>query len=84
MKIISIHELQSILTSGGRPDLIDVRTPAEFAGVHVPGARSVPLDNLDCDAVLGGLPNGHNEPIYSVSQWDAREKGRSEIRIRRF
>ena len=74
MKIISIHELQSILTSGGRPDLIDVRTPAEFAGVHVPGARSVPLDNLDCNAVLGGLPSGHNEPIYILCHSGTRAK----------
>jgi len=74
MKIISIHELQSILTSSGRPDLIDVRTPAEFAGVHVPGARSMPLDNLDCDAVLGGLPSGHNEPIYILCHSGTRAK----------
>jgi len=74
MKIISIHELQSILTSGGRPDLIDVRTPAEFAGVHVPGARSMPLDNLDCDAVLGWLPSGHNEPIYILCHSGTRAK----------
>jgi rhodanese-related sulfurtransferase len=74
MKLISIHELQSILTSGGRPDLIDVRTPAEFAGVHVPGARSVPLDNLDYDAVLGGRPSGHNAPIYILCHSGTRAK----------
>jgi rhodanese-related sulfurtransferase len=74
MKLISIHELQSILTSGGRLDLIDVRTPAEFAGVHVPGARSVPLDDLDCDMVLGGRPSGHNAPIYILCHSGTRAK----------
>ncbi len=74
MKVISIHELQSILTSAGMPDLIDVRTPAEFAGLHVPGARSVPLDDLDCDAVLGGLPSAHNAPIYILCHGGTRAK----------
>jgi rhodanese-related sulfurtransferase len=33
--------------SGEDVCLIDVRTPAEFVGVHAQGARSVPLDALD-------------------------------------
>ena len=34
------------------PTVIDVRTEAEFADGHVPGARNVPLDRLD-PATLG-------------------------------
>ena len=29
-----------------RPTIIDVRTPAEFAGQHVPGAINIPLDEV--------------------------------------
>ena len=75
MKLISIHELQSILTSGRRLDLIDVRTPAEFAGVHVPGARSVPLDNLDYGAVLGGARVGiMHQSTFGVTAGRARKR----------
>ena len=52
MKSITAKELKSILESNPQADLIDVRTPAEFAGVHVPEARLLPLDSLDCAAVL--------------------------------
>ena len=52
MKIISINELQSILTSSGRPDLIDVRTPAEFDGVHAAKFASAGFEN--CVVVDGG------------------------------
>jgi len=52
MKVISIHELEGILANDPAADLIDVRTPAEFAGVHVRGARLLPLDQLDCARAL--------------------------------
>ena len=29
-----------------RPTIIDVRTPAEFAGQHVPGAINIPLEEV--------------------------------------
>jgi rhodanese-related sulfurtransferase len=31
--------------------LLDVRTPAEFAAIHAVGARNVPLDRLEVDAI---------------------------------
>jgi rhodanese-related sulfurtransferase len=39
------------LQRGERLELIDVRTPIEFAEVHARGARNVPLDQLDPGAV---------------------------------
>jgi len=38
----------------GKVDLIDVRTPVEFDGVHAESARSVPLDQLDPEALRTG------------------------------
>lgn len=35
------------LVKSGQPILLDVRTPAEFNAVRVPGALNVPLDSLD-------------------------------------
>ena len=40
--------------------MIDVRTPVEFAEVHVPQARSVPLDELK----PGSLQLPKDQPVY--------------------
>ncbi len=34
--------------------LVDVRQPEEYAEVHIPGAKLMPLDNLEAN--LGALP----------------------------
>ena len=60
MKTISPIELQKILAA--QPDAVvhDVRTPVEFAEVHVPQARSVPLDELKPSL----LQLEKNQPVY--------------------
>ena len=49
----SVAELAAAQAHGGVA-LIDVRTPGEFAGGHVPGAVNIPLDEID--ARLAELP----------------------------
>jgi rhodanese-related sulfurtransferase len=44
MKTTTTSELKNHL---GEVTLIDVRTPAEFAEIHIPGSRLVPLHTLD-------------------------------------
>ncbi len=60
MKSISPVELQTILTGEPSVPLIDVRTPVEFAEVHVPQARSIPLDELK----PGSLKLQKDQPVY--------------------
>jgi rhodanese-related sulfurtransferase len=60
MKTILPVELQKILTGQPYASLIDVRTPVEFAEVHVPQARSIPLDELKPDSLQ--LPK--DQPVY--------------------
>jgi rhodanese-related sulfurtransferase len=60
MKTISPVELRSILTTHPGAAVIDVRTPVEFAEVHVPQARSVPLDELN----PGSLQLPKDQPVY--------------------
>jgi rhodanese-related sulfurtransferase len=60
MKLITPAELQKILTSQPASAVIDVRTPVEFAEVHVPQARSVPLDELK----PGSLLLQKDQPVY--------------------
>jgi rhodanese-related sulfurtransferase len=60
MKTISPVELQTILTAEPSASVIDVRTPVEFSEVHVPQARSVPLDELKPSS----LQLEKNQPVY--------------------
>jgi rhodanese-related sulfurtransferase len=56
--------------SGPPIDLIDVRTPAEFAEVHAAGARSVPLDALDPSAVIATRRGAGD--VYVICKTGAR------------
>jgi rhodanese-related sulfurtransferase len=60
MKTISPAELQQILAAQPDAVVVDVRTPVEFAEVHVTQARSVPLDELK----PGLLPLPKDQPVY--------------------
>jgi rhodanese-related sulfurtransferase len=51
---ISPATLLERITRGDAPVVLDVRTPAEFAAGHVPGAVNVPFTN-----VLAGLVDVH-------------------------
>jgi rhodanese-related sulfurtransferase len=46
MNTIDATTLRELIDAGRAPRLLDVRTPAEFETVHVPGAYNVPLDLL--------------------------------------
>lgn len=52
---IGIEELGGRLDEVGaeRPELIDVRSPQEFAVSRIPGARNLPLDAVTAQALLG-------------------------------
>jgi len=60
MKTITPRELQQILTAQPSVPVIDVRTPMEFAEVHVPQARSIPFDELK----PGSLQLQKDQPVY--------------------
>ena len=54
---ISPAQLCLLLAAGNPVELLDVRTPPEFINAHVPGARLIPLDDLDIESYLK-----HHEP----------------------
>jgi len=60
MKTITPADLQQILAAHPSSQVIDVRTPVEFAEVHVPQARSVPLNELK----PGLLQFAKDQPVY--------------------
>lgn len=57
-QVQSIHpsKVPSFLESKPNAILLDVRSPAEFAGRHASGARNMPLDTLTADAISGASP----------------------------
>ena len=60
MKTISPLDLNKLFAAQPGLALVDVRTPVEFAEVHVPQARNVPLDQLQS----GAVPVAKNQPVY--------------------
>jgi len=64
MQTLSPQELHRLRQEGQARDLIDVRTPAEFAQSHVEGARLVPLHRLDPRQLVEGRSG--SDPIYMM------------------
>jgi rhodanese-related sulfurtransferase len=66
-------ELHRRLAEGGPAQLLDVRTPGEFAAAHVPGARLIPLGDLDPAAVQ--RQRGPEEaPVYVLCHSGGRAR----------
>jgi rhodanese-related sulfurtransferase len=72
MKTISPAHLQQLLDSHTGLTLVDVRTPVEYAEVHVSQARNEPLDQFDPNSLLasGQLPK--DQPVYLLCRSGAR------------
>jgi len=72
VKEIMPWDLSRALASGSRPMLLDVREPAEFAMLHIPGAINVPRGVLeqscewDYDETVPELANGRNGDIVVI------------------
>jgi rhodanese-related sulfurtransferase len=70
---VSPQELQRRLAAGQAARLLDVRTPGEFAAAHVPGARLIPLDELDA-AAFSRERDGDASPVYVLCQSGGRAR----------
>jgi rhodanese-related sulfurtransferase len=70
---ITPRELHRLLGEGCAVELLDVRTPGEFAAAHVPGAKLVPLDDLVPAAFLKQR-GANSHPIYVLCQSGGRAR----------
>jgi rhodanese-related sulfurtransferase len=75
---VSPRELSRLLAEGCSLEMFDVRTPAEYAAEHVPGARLIPLDELDAAAFLRQRGPG-GQPIYVLCQSGSRARRAIEM-----
>ena len=69
---ITPSQLFMLLASGRSLELLDVRTSPEFINAHVPGARLVPLDDLNVETYLNHHEPG--QPVYVLCQAGARAR----------
>jgi rhodanese-related sulfurtransferase len=74
IKNMTPTEVYERMQSGERIDLVDVRTPQEYAQVHAVGARSVPLDGLTKDAVMRDAQAAPADPIYVICKSGGRSR----------
>lgn len=70
---VSPHQLAARLqSSGDNPLLLDVRTPGEYAGMHLEGSRLVPLDDLH-DGALRQI-GAEARPVVVICRSGARAR----------
>jgi len=70
---ISPAILHDLRRRGESFDLVDVRTPAEFAEAHVDGALNIPLDRLDAKAIAAERA-GRPGTLYVVCKSGGRSR----------
>jgi rhodanese-related sulfurtransferase len=72
IKSVPPTEVQRLTRSGEAPELIDVRTPPEYAEFHAQGATLVPLDRLDPHAVMAARNGSSASPLYVLCRSGSR------------
>jgi rhodanese-related sulfurtransferase len=72
MKTITPSELQKILVANPDVPVLDVRTPVEYAEVHVPQAQNEPLDNLQPTTLLESGRLAKDQSVYLLCRGGQR------------
>jgi rhodanese-related sulfurtransferase len=70
---ITPQALRQRLAQGVATELLDVRTPPEYAAAHLPEAKLMPLDELDAAAYLAGRPD-RQQPIFLLCESGMRAR----------
>lgn len=78
MTTITPAHLQQLLDSHSGLSVLDVRTPVEFAEVHVPQAHNVPLDKFDPKSLLASGRVKKDQPVYLLCRSGARASKAAE------
>ena len=78
MKSITPTTLNEILKTNTHTALLDVRTPAEHAQIHVPGVQLLPLDRLDAAGLEGLAGFSKESPLYILCHSGGRAKQAAE------
>ncbi len=79
MKTIAPTQLHQLLTTEPDLALLDVRTPVEYAEVHVPQASNVPLDSLAPKELFDSGHLSKGQPVYIFCRTGGRAKKAAEM-----
>jgi rhodanese-related sulfurtransferase len=74
MTSISPLSLHQNIVSGRKLHLLDVRTPREYAQVHVPGALLAPLEDFQPERLAEQFDVSEQAPMYVLCQSGSRAK----------
>ncbi len=76
MKIATITptELFNLITKGENPEILDVRTPAEYDKVRISPSANVPLDRLNVNQYLRDRKRSLAQPIYVLCKGGTRAR----------
>ena len=78
MTTITPRELHDRLQQGEKLHLLDVRTPAEYAEIHVPDVHLVSLYKLDATKLASMNGFAKDQPLYIFCRTGARAKQAAE------
>lgn len=79
MSTITVTELHELLQRNPSQNVIDVRTPVEFAEVHVEAAKSIPLNELHPEEVHDAHGLSLEKPIYILCRSGQRASRAAEL-----
>jgi rhodanese-related sulfurtransferase len=68
---LAVQQIRQRQLAGEPIDLVDVRSPGEFASGHVPGARNVPLGST-AQAALARSRKNHPTPLVLICESGGR------------
>jgi rhodanese-related sulfurtransferase len=75
---VTPRQLDELRRQGAEFELIDVRTPGEFRGVHAEPARNVPLDQLYGPQLAELAEQSRRRPVYVICQSGGRSRSACE------
>jgi rhodanese-related sulfurtransferase len=78
MKTIAPAQLHQLLKAQPDLQLLDVRTPVEYAEIHAHPARNVPLDSLAPKKLFGSGDLAEDQAVYLLCRTGGRAKKAAE------
>jgi rhodanese-related sulfurtransferase len=78
MTTITPHQLHNRVQQGEKLHLLDVRTPAEYAEIHVPGVRLAALQRLDANEFASTSGFAKDQPLFIFCRSGSRAKQAAE------
>ena len=74
---IEVSDMEELLHNGNAVKIIDVRTPAEYRSIHIPGSYNMPLDQLPEHKIE--LANAIQVPVILICRSGARAEQAAKI-----